>query len=336
MPANKITTHAFGEKANLESAVSGGTVNEYDEVFLTDTDELAYINANKQVKMVTPRTQEAITIMGSKFGALNVGDTIPAGTSLEEALRLLTQVRVPATYTQPTISIANNGGTPSPGTVEAGTTITPKVKATFTKNDAGALTQIEILKGGSPIDGAVYSGTGGNTESYDYEPEVFMIGDETVSFSARATYSEGAIKDDNLGDPSPNGHITAGSKTSAVISYIGSRYTYWMFGSGQANYTTSDQVKAMTNKALNYTATNKAVQAPIGTQYIAFAIPTGKSLTKCFVTQMNADIAGSFTSSSVDVADARGGENGLKAYTVYIYQMATALESPWDITYSIG
>ena len=67
-----------------------------------------------------------------------------------------------------------------------------------------------------------------------------------------------------------------------------------------------------------------------------FAVPVEKTLKKCFVTQMNADIASSFVHSTVQVADARGESNGLKDYNVYIYQMASALESPWDLTYTIS
>ena len=336
MPTNKITTHAFGAKANLESAVSGGTVNEYDEVFLTDTDELAYINADKEVKMVTPRTQEAITIMGSKFGALNVGDTIPAGTSLEEALRLLTQVRVAATYTQPTISIANNGGTAA-GTFEAGTAITPNIKANWTKNDAGALTQIEILKNGSPIDGAVYSGTGGNTESYEYDPEDFTIGDETVHFSAKATYGEGAIKDDNLGDPSPNGHITAGSKTSSNYSYIGARKAFWGSGSGATPELNSDTIRGLANNQLNPGTGVKSIQFPTGTQYIIYALPATKKLTKVKYNEGNDEgMLPNFVSSTVQVADARGGDNGLTNYTVYVYTTAAPSASVMTFEFTVA
>ena len=334
--ADNITKHAFGSSANLAGAISGGTVNEYDEVFLTDTNELAYISKEKEVKYVTPRTKEAIRVMGNQnIGALKPNDTIEAGTSLEEFIKKLTQVRVAATYNQPTISVTNNGGN-NAGTYEAGTTINPHMKANWVKNDAGALTSIQFYKNNSPIDDATYTGTGVDTESYAYDAEEFVLGDETVSFKAKATYAEGEIKNDNLGDPSPSGHITAGSKDSSNWNYIGARYGYWLFGTGQAEYTTSDQIKAVSNKQLNLSANNKTAQAPIGTQYIMFAVPVEKTLKKCFVTQMNADIASSFVHSTVQVADARGESNGLKDYNVYIYQMASALESPWDLTYTIS
>ena len=43
-----------------------------------------------------------------------------------------------------------------------------------------------------------------------------------------------------------------------------------------------------------------------------------------------------FTSSTVQVADARGGSNGLKDYNVYVYNMSTASSATMNFSFTIG
>ena len=113
----------------------------------------------------------------------------------------------------------------SAGNYEVGTTINTTIQGVFTKNDAGALTSIEIRKGS----GTVLSSP---TSPVTTEAQTFTLGEETVTFTAVANYAEGAIKNDNLGKPSPNGHIAAGSKTSAGVSFTGKRNLFYGTGVG--------------------------------------------------------------------------------------------------------
>ena len=46
------------------------------------------------------------------------------------------------------------------------------------------------------------------TSPHDYTGEAIVVGDETITYTASATYKEGAIKNNNLGNQSPDGHIT--------------------------------------------------------------------------------------------------------------------------------
>ena len=316
-PNVNIVSHAFGEKANIDTAIEEGTVNAYDEVFFTDTNEMGWVDAEGQFQLHTPRTQEEITVMGnSNIGALKPGDKIAAGTSIDEFIKKLTQVQVPPTYTQPSVSLVNNGGTAS-GNYEAGTTIDPKVRATFNKGDAGDLTKISVLKAGEEV------GDGGTTSPYDYTGDAFVIGDETVTFTAKVEYGEGEIKNDNLGSPYPTGHIAAGNKTSSAYSYNGRRYSFWGTSvSAVPGEITSDYVRALSGKAFNKTGTQEVIISP-GEMSAIIAVPEGKTITKIRYDQQNDDsFLSSFTQKTVQVADARGGENGLKQYTVYYYQSA--------------
>lgn len=86
---NKIS-HAFGIKDNIETAITEQNLQNYDEVFLTDTNEAGFIY-DGSIKYITPRTQvahEAKTTIGS----LHTGDNIKEGKSLDDIVEILTGV----------------------------------------------------------------------------------------------------------------------------------------------------------------------------------------------------------------------------------------------------
>lgn len=315
--ADKKSRFSFGAKEDIGTAVEAGTINEYDFLCL-DNGEVGWIDANKKTVINTPRTQTDIKVNGVTGLGIGNNETITAGKSLDEIVKMLVQKPIPATYTKPSVSIANNGGSAS-GDVEAGTSVTPKLRATFNKNDAGDLTKLEILKG----DQSVGNGT---ATPYDYSGEAIVIGDETVTFTAKATYNEGEIKNNNLGQQSPNGHIAAGSVTSGNYSINGRRNMFYGTGVGETPSLTSDVVRGLANKRLNPTqGTVFNIPIAIGQQYVIFAYPaTLRDVSQVMYTETNdTGMASSFTKTLVDVADARGGENGKKSYKVYSYSMAT-------------
>lgn len=333
--ADNITKHAFGSSANLAGAISGGTVNEYDEVFLTDTNELAYISKEKEVKYVTPRTKEAIKVMGKQnIGALKPNDMIKAGTSLEDFIRMLTQVQVPPVYSQPTIALDKYDDGTSAGTYEAGTTINPKVTATFSQKNAGNLTKIVINKGGSPIEEAESA-----TSPYNYTGESFVLGDETVTFTATATYEEGPILDDNLGQPYPDGHILAGSKTSSNWNYVGARKTFWGQGVGTIPEITSDFIRGLGHGTFNKTSgtLESSTVFEKGNQWIAIAVPAPYKVKTVKYNETNDEgFISEFTTKTVQVADARGEQNGLKDYNVSYYNPVVANAEKMTLVITLG
>lgn len=188
-----ISKHAFGSKANIETAKASGAINERDILFL-DNQEIGWIDKDGNTVMSTSRTQADISVNGVTGLGIANNATIPAGTSFDELVKMLVQKPIPATYTKPTLSLANNGGQAS-GNVEAGTSITPKLKATFTKNDAGNLTAIAIKNGSTDV-------ATGTTSPLTYEGEAIVIGDETITFNASATYADAPVKNNNLGQES--------------------------------------------------------------------------------------------------------------------------------------
>ena len=261
---------------------------------------------------------------GGTVGGYKTGDTIAEGTSIQSILNKILQKSVAHTYIKPTVAIANNGGQAS-GNVEAGSTITLKLKATFTQNEAGALAAISILKGGASVaSGAV------SPLTYEYEDpttgkNALIIGDETISFTASASYNAAPVQPDNLGNPSTENWFDAGSVTSGAYSIAGKRNAFYGTGTGGLPTVTSDLVRGLSGKKLNPAAGNTlTINVAAGQQYIVFAYPASlRVVTE--VTYVEANDPGmkdSFTQTTINVADARGGENGLMSYKVYTYALA--------------
>jgi hypothetical protein len=316
--ADKIIKFYHGASSGIQGKIDDGTINESDIVITSDTDEIVYIDETKTQKPLgsSKSKQEWEVQLGSggTVGGLKTGDTIPEGTTMDELIKLLTQKSVPATYVQPGVTCRVSTGT-SAGSYEVGTEINTTLQGIFTQNDAGALTTIEILKNGSSILSQAAS-------PITTEAQTFTLGEETVSFTAKATYADGQIKNDNLGQPSPDGQIKAGSKTSSAVSFTGKRNLFYGTGVGTAPTVTSELVRGLSNKQLgpsNGTSFNINVAA--GQQYVVIAYPaTLRKITKCFYVGQNTDLAENFTEQTISVQGANGAAGA--DYRVLVYQMA--------------
>lgn len=316
MAETKIAKHAFGSKENIETAKTSGVIDAYDVLHLSNG-EMAWIDKEGNTVMNTPRTQTDIVVNGVTGLGIGNGETISAGASIDEIVKMLVQKAVPASYTKPTVSLANNGGQAS-GNVEAGTTITPRLKATFTKNDAGDLTSLTIKKG----DEAVVEGT---SSPQVYDGEDIVIGDETITFSASASYAAAPVKNNNLGQESKENWFDAGSVASSNYSITGKRNMFYGTGVGELPTVDSAFVRGLVNTKLAPAQGNVVtINVAVGQQYIAFAYPaTLRDVNQVeYVEANDKGMASSFTKNTIDVADARGGENGLMSYKVYTYKMA--------------
>lgn len=321
---------AFGTKANLEAAKAAGTIDSFDVVYLGDTKEIGWINKEGETVMSTVRTQSAIDVNGVTGLGIANGASIPAGASLDDIVKMLVQKPVPATYTTPTLALANNGGQAS-GNVEAGTSITPKLKATFTKNDAGALSSIEIKKGSTSV-------ASGTTSPLTYDGEAIVVGDETITFTAAASYGDAPVKNNNLGQESKENWFEGDTITSTGYSITGKRNMFYGTGVGDLPELTSDNVRKLSGKKLNPAqSTSVTINVEVGQQYIMFAYPaTLRDVNKVMYVEANdGGMASSFTKTLVDVADARGGENGTMSYKVYTYRMSVPAAAPMTFTVTI-
>ena len=203
------TKIGYGNKTDIDTAISESKIDSGDLVVTKDTEELAFIKPDNSKMFIKSRSTKEYKLNGTDLGALKNGDTIPTEIDMDGFLQLITQKPIAPTYTQPTVSIAKSGSGTASGNYESGTSITPILTATFNKNDAGDLTKLAILKGSSEV--------GSDTSSpYTYTGDAIVLGDETITFKAQATYEDGEVKNNNLGHPDATGQIKAGTKEERI------------------------------------------------------------------------------------------------------------------------
>lgn len=312
------TKIGYGNKTDIDTAITATTIDEGDIIFTKDTNEIAFVKPDKSVMYPKDRTSKDYTLNGTSLGALQNGEKIPEGTSIDDLLNMITQKAIAPTYTQPTVTLAKSGSGTAVGNYEAGTSITPILTATYNKNDAGDLTKLAILKGSEEV--------GSDTSTpYTYTGEAIVLGDETITFKAQATYKDGPVKNNNLNKPDATGQIKAGTKDSSAISFQGQRNLFWGTGAGELPALNSETIRGLTNKKLNPTqGYSWNIPIAVGQQYVIFAYrATLRDVNQVMYVETNdTGMASSFTKTTVQVADARGGENGKVDYKVYSYRMA--------------
>ena len=99
---------------------------------------------------------------------------------------------------------------------------------------------------------------------------------------------------------------------------------------------TSDIIRAYGNSELNVGAGDKTLTFPQSAKCIVLAIPATMTVTTAHSDQISDLTIDSFTNSTVQVADVRGGDNGLINYTVYTYTTESGLENESSITFTLA
>ena len=311
-----------GESSKVNGKIADGTITENDFVITSDTNELLFVDSSKAATPIKSRSTKAYTVQlgeNGTIGSLKTGDVIDAGIDLDQLITKLTQKRVAATYSAPGVTCTAKNV--SAGTYEAGEEITTTLTGIFSQNDAGSVKSVALYKSGE--DTAIASASANSVA----EQVTFTLGDDTVSFYAKAEYNAGAIKNDNLGDASPAGAIEAGSKNSSTVQFKSARYGYYGSGIGTLpEALTSSDIRGLGNTLKSKAGFTFAVAA--GEQYIVFAIPASYgAISKIRYNEANDNaMLPNFVKSTVSVEGANG-HTGVD-YNVYSYQLATPAASP--------
>ena len=298
-----LTAASYSDESHkLTLTVQGGSTVEVDLADLVG-------NSLSDIKVGEDEKFTVELGAGGTLGGYKTGDEIPVDTSVETIIKKLLMKQVPPTYSQPSVAIANNGGTAS-GNYEIGTSVTPNIRATFNQADAGALTNIQFKKGDSPV------GDPQPSSPATYTEEAFVL-EAATQFSAEASYAEGQIKNDNLGAPYPEGHIEAGSKTSPNFTFTPYRQGYFIGSTENKDPLDSAAIRALASKKNGaYAAGTVKFKVPVGAQRVIIACPaTNTGMTKVLnESALNADVTSTFTKSQVDV-------EGADAYTAVSYNV---------------
>ena len=290
-----------------------------------DSDNLEYYNTKiNEVIIKGDSLSDSMTVelgAGGNLGGYKTGDVINANTPIETVIKKLLAKQIPPTYTAPTVSISNNGGT-AQGNYEIGSYITPKIKIVYNKNDGGNLEYINTFRNNTLV------------MVWEDSPSTYEDGEQQLSntliFKAEATYKEGLIKNDNLGELYPDGHIMAGTKTSNNYTFTPYRQGYFwgiLDTTSQEQPLTSNIIRNGTKKNSAYGSGNIsgiAAAAVPNRKRIFIACPaTNKGVTKVIMpSAMNADCTADFVKQTNTIlVEGANGYEGI-AYNVWIYEPA--------------
>lgn len=275
-------------------------------------------------------------VVTTKTGELAENSTVAAGTSLQDMLtQMLSQEKDPS-KTDPSITsftVKYNNET----SFEAGSEIVPKWDSTFSagsysyKSTASKEEVVPVSGTGVTVSswlitrdnesmGTTEDGTGG----------AFTIGDDTVNFKAIVYHTEGNYALTNLNKlPKDDVKITGGSKekTATMTSFRK------MFAGGiiDKNAAITSTVIRGLSTGVKATTSTTEFKALVGDTKLIFAYP--KTLTtktpkfEMFTMSWGSTDLFVAEESTVQVADKRGGENGLQEYIVYTLTPTSAFEA---------
>ena len=251
------------------------------------------------------------------------------GKNIKQVLASVLAKKENPSKTNPAVSFNSLGGL---GTYEIGTkknlSYTASLSAgSYTYGPATGITAQSWSVNCTGIADAKTSATG------TFENVVAEATPKTIT--ATATYNEGAVPKNNLGDDYPDGKIAAGSASKTSDKFVGVRYMFW------GPVTTNIELNSANIRALGH---NKAVGtgaletfgAVEGAKKVIVAVPADRKITKVLMpSALNADVTALFVKQSTTVSVE--GANGYAgaAYNVYVYQPAS-IDAGETYTVTIG
>lgn len=151
-----------------------------------------------------------------------------------------------------------------------------------------------------------------------------VVAEETPkTITATATYNEGAVPKNNLGDNYPDGKITAGSASKTSDKFVGVRYMFWGPVTTDIELNSAN-IRALAHKKAVGTGTLDTFSAVAGAKKVIVAVPADRKISNVLMpSALNADVTALFVKQSATVSVE--GANGYAgaAYNVYVYQPAS-------------
>lgn len=295
---------------------------------------------------------EELTLAGNfeSVGNYEKGDTIAAGTSLQDVLSgMLQQELYPTADDKPNASISASGGSG-----EVGSSYTLPT-ATLTIDDVGSYEYGDKATGITFAIGDVTLSQGSNSKSNDAvmakgstlklqatdTATLYTDSSKSYTFKGTASYPAGKVPVTNLGNPYEAAKIPAGSVTISDKTVTFSGYRYAFAGGSTAETLDSAVIRAMSAKKSSMSSMDSESEAleftaAKGATKVFFAYPSTWSVgTKKPYFEMfglawgeNTDIV---AKDDVQVADYRGTIDGVLqgavAYKLYCWELDTPLQA---------
>lgn len=262
----------------------------------------------------------------------NGNGTIPSkGKNLVEVFDTMFTKELNPSKTEPSVNISLNKA----GSYEVGTTVTG-ISCTVSFNDG------TYSYGPEPTGAKVNSWEikDSNNKTYSYSasaisiPNVLVTDGINYTITAKASHSIGDIPKTNKGNncTDTTKRIAAGTKSKTSAAITGYRYAF--AGGTNASALSSSIIRGMSAKKSSKDDMNtkgKALEfsAAKGTTKVFFAYPTSWTGTPYF--EMFglawAENVNFVKKENIQVADARGGSNGLSSYKLYMWELNPGLEA---------
>ena len=340
-----LKSAAYAETTEFATAAQGAladTALQPDDITEGATDGTLAVNGSDVavhgLKSAAYAETTAFEVAGAAAAVeAKLGDLGESGTVVkyvQDAIaKAINELVDPPTYTAPTVSITSSEGASK--VVETGTMVTPAATATFTQNDAGALTEIKIQKDGEDVPSATNS-----SSPYEWTGTEAAATDGDTVYTAVATYAQGELKKDGLGRDYPEGRIEAGSVTSAdKFTVTGKRKVFYGCNTN-AEVITPDGtlVRGLSDGKLDYNAeAPNSLELTLGAtmQNAILAIPAPMVLNSATSGEESTNVLEQFVlTSDVQVNDASGA-NPVN-YNVYILHAESPAVDPVVYTLSYG
>lgn len=244
------------------------------------------------------------------------------GKSVAEAFTEIFSKRLQPTITaRPAVSLTFSQAK----AYEVGTVVTPTYSASlsagsYTYGPATGITA-QTWEVTNTAGGSATTATG----TFD---NVTVVDGISYTITAKATYNEGAVANDNLGSPSsPVIKIAAGSANKVSSAITGYRNTFYGTTTNKTALD-SDTIRTLTKSGKALANGDKfTITIPVGAVRVVFAYPaTLRDVTSVTDTNgLGAEVKSAFTMKKMDVKGA-GSDAGIK-YKVYTTEFAGPVET---------
>ena len=251
-------------------------------------------------------------------GGVKTGDVLAQGMTLQKVLEKILIKPIAYVYTKPSLNLNINKGEVEVGTNITDLVITDKLndRGADGKPDAGPVTSHVITVNGTNV---LNTTTMEKNKDIRTNATIASVNAGNNPIVAKVTYSDGAPKNNNLGDPTPITANALGATLTQQRNIVGYRHIFWYqaTGKGTAPATSNDVRTNATGKQFEKTLTFN-INVVAGQQTFWVACPSNRTLKSVIaVNQSNAEIMGNFVHTTASVE----GANGFAAanYNIYTY-----------------
>lgn len=277
------------------------------------------------LKNLFSKTDSEITVnLGSEnAGSYETGDVIPSGTCFFDIFMNMLIKAIPPTYVNPTLSLSTDN---TPLVKEVGIALIATFSPAFSQNDAGSVVEYRLLLDSpsqSDIPIATISGSTG--DGLDNR----ALAEGNYIYHGEVDFNDGAILNDNLGNPSPGGQILAGTVSSNNIIYN----AVYPFFYGISNDGVVGNIDVYSDGTKNVSVIGSSISANYnGSGFLWFAVPSSnnnpKTYTSWFINELNQGSIGGASNlfgdpTTVSVTSSGLTNNYTINYDIYITNFST-------------